>query len=140
MIKVRMIFLAVTAILLFPRLGWSQVIVIANPSVKSSIASRADLREVFLGSASTLRDGSHVIPVLHGTGPVEEEFVATYLGKSVAAFRASWRSLVFSGQAAMPRSLGSDSAVVAYVARNPDTIGFIDSKTAHESVKVLAVK
>ncbi len=138
--KIRMLLL-VAALLVVPSTrSWSQVIVIANASVRSSSASKSDLREIFSGGSSSLKDGSRVFPVLHRPGTVQDEFVATYLGKSDAAFRAAWRNLVFSGQAGMPRSLDSDSAVVAYVAHNPWSIGYISGKTSHERVKVLLVR
>ena len=136
----QMLLFTAALILLSGMRTWSQVIVIVNTDVKSSSASKADLREVFSGSSSTLRDGSRVVPVFHRPGPVQDEFVATYLGKSDAAFRAAWRSLVFSGQAGMPRSLDSDSAVVAYIAHTPGSIGYIDGRSSHEGVKVLAVR
>ena len=138
--KFRTLLLGAAALLVFNSHSWPEVIVIANQNVKSSSASRSDVREVFSGSSSILRDGSRVVPVFHRPGPIQDEFVATYIGKSDAAFRAGWRSLVFSGQAGMPRSLDSDGAVVAYVARTPGCIGYIDEKTSHEGVKVLSIK
>jgi len=57
-----------------------------------------------------------------------------------AAFRASWRSLVFSGQATMPKSLDSEAAVVEFVAHTPGAIGYVNKTTAHEGVKVLVVR
>jgi hypothetical protein len=140
MLKLRMLLLVAAVFAVAPVRGWSQIIVIVNPNVKSSSASKADLREVFCGSSSALRDGTRVVPVFQRPGPVQDEFVAIYLGKSDAAFRAGWRGLVLSGQASMPRSLDSDSAVVAYVARTPGSIGYIDSKSSHDGVKVLAVQ
>jgi ABC-type phosphate transport system substrate-binding protein len=118
----------------------AQVVVIANPSVKSSDVSKSDLREVFTGAASSLKDGSHVTPVLLKAGAANEEFLSAYVGKNDSAFRAGWRSLVFSGQASMPKSLESESAVVAYVAHNAGAIGYIGKGTPHEGVKVLAVR
>jgi ABC-type phosphate transport system substrate-binding protein len=118
----------------------AQAVVIANPSVKSSDVSKSDLRDVFTGTASSLKDGSHVIPVLLKAGAVNEEFLSAYVGKNDSAFRAGWRSLVFSGQASMPKSLDSDSAVVEYVAHNAGAIGYIGKGTPHEGVKILAVK
>jgi len=118
----------------------AQAVVIANPSVKSSDVSKSDLRDVFTGAASTLKDGSHVTPVLLKAGAVNEEFLSAYVGKNDSAFRAGWRSLVFSGQASMPKSLDSDSAVVEYVAHNAGAIGYIGKGTPHEGVKVLAVR
>jgi ABC-type phosphate transport system substrate-binding protein len=117
-----------------------QALVIANPSVKSADVSKSDLRDVFTGAASSLKDGSHVTPVLLKAGAVHEEFLSAYVGKNDTAFRAGWRSLVFSGQASMPKSLDSDAAVVEYVAHNPGAIGYIGKSAPHEGVKVLSVR
>ena len=140
MAKFRMLLLTLAAAFAFSVQGRSQIIVIVNPQLKSTSASKVDVREVFTGESTSLKDGSRVVPVLLRPGPTEDEFVATYLGKSDAAFRAAWRSLVFSGQAGMPRSLDSERAVVEYVAHTPGAIGFISKKTPHEGVKVLDVR
>jgi hypothetical protein len=87
-----------------------------------------------------LKDGSHVTPVLLKAGAANEEFLSAYVGKNDSAFRAGWRSLVFSGQASMPKSLESESAVVEYVAHNAGAIGYIGKGTPHAGVKVLAVR
>ena len=118
----------------------AQVIVIANNSVKASSVSKDDLKDVFTGNANTLKDGSKVVPVLLKDGPANEEFLKAYVGKGDTAYRAGWRSLVFSGQASMPKSLDDDAAAVAFVSKNPGSIGYIDKASPHEGVKVLAVK
>ena len=118
----------------------SQITVIANPSVKGSEFSAADLRDVFSGSSSTLKGGSTVAPILLRQGNAHEEFLARIIGKSDTAFRAGWRSLVFSGQGSMPRTLDSESAIVEYVAHTPGAIGYISRATPHEGVKTLAVR
>jgi len=118
----------------------AQAIVIANPSVKSADVSKGDLRDVFTGTASSLKDGSHVTPVLLKSGAAHDDFLSEYVGKNDTAFRASWRSLVFSGQATMPKSLDSETAVVDFVAHNPGAIGYIGKATPHDGVKVLTVK
>jgi ABC-type phosphate transport system substrate-binding protein len=118
----------------------AQVVVIANPSVKSAEVSTADLRDVFTGNSSTFKDGSHVTPVLLKQGPVNDGFLTLYVGKSDAAFRANWRSLLFSGQVAMPRTFDSEIAMVEYVAHTAGAVGYISHSTPHEGVKVLGVR
>ena len=118
----------------------AQAIVIANPSVKSADVSKSDLRDVFTGASSSLKDGSKVTPILLKQGAANDEFLSAYIGKSDTAFKASWRSLVFSGQATMPKSLDSEAAVVDYVAHNAGAIGYIGKATPHEGVKVLEVR
>ena len=132
--------LLVAVALIFAARAQAEVIVIANPSVKSSDVSKSDLREVFTGAASSLKDGSHVTPVLLKAGAANEEFLSAYVGKNDSAFRAGWRGLVFSGQASMPKSLNTDAEVVEFVAHNHGAIGYIGKGTPHEGVKVMAVR
>jgi ABC-type phosphate transport system substrate-binding protein len=138
--KLLFAFLLVASASIFVAQAHAQAIVIANPSVKSAEVSKSDLRDVFTGAATSLKDGSHVTPVLLKSGPAHDEFLSEYIGKNDTAFRASWRSLVFSGQASMPKSLDSDSAVVEYVAHNPGAVGYIGKSTPHDGVKILAVR
>jgi ABC-type phosphate transport system substrate-binding protein len=118
----------------------AQVIVIANPSVKASAVSKNDLKDVFTGAATALPGGGNVVPILLKAGTVHEEFLQAYIGKNDTAYRAGWRSLVFSGQASMPKSLDGDAAVVAFVAGNAGAIGYIGKATPHDGVKVLQIK
>ncbi len=118
----------------------AQVIVIANSSVKATEVSKSDLRDVFTGNATSLPDGSRVVPILLKAGTIHEEFLQVYIGKNDTAYRAGWRSLVFSGQASMPKSLDGDAAVVEFVAHNPGALGYISKASPHEGVKVLVVK
>jgi ABC-type phosphate transport system substrate-binding protein len=117
----------------------AQVIVIANPNVKSTDISKDNVKDVFTG-ASTSLGGSNVVPILLKAGTTNEEFLQAYIGKNDSAYRAGWRSLVFSGLAAMPKSLEGDAAVVEFVAHNAGTVGYISKAAPHEGVKVLAVR
>ena len=132
-------FMLVTLASIFTVQAKAQVIVIANPSVKTSEVSKNDLKDVFTG-ASTSLGGGNVVPILLKSGTANEEFLQAYIGKNDTAYRAGWRSLVFSGQATMPKSLDGDAAVVEFVAHNSGAIGYIGKASAHEGVKVLAVK
>ncbi len=118
----------------------AQVIVIANPGVKASEISKSDLRDVFTGNATSLPGGGNVVPILLKAGTVHEEFLQVYIGKNDTAYRAGWRSLVFSGQASMPKSMDGDAAVVEFVGHNAGALGYIGKATPHDGVKVLSIK
>jgi ABC-type phosphate transport system substrate-binding protein len=118
----------------------AQVVIIANPSVKAVDISKDDLRDVFTGASSSLKGGAQVTPVLLKDDAVHQAMLTLYIGKSDAAFRASWRSIVFSGQGAMPKSFDSEAAVVEYVAHTPGAIAYIGKSSPHEGVKILAIK
>ena len=138
--KLSLVFLLLAAALLLTVQAQAQVIVIANSSVKATEVSKSDLRDVFTGAATELKDGSRVVPILLKAGTAHEEFLQAYIGKNDTAYRAGWRSLVFSGQATMPKSMDGDAAVVEFVAHNAGAIGYIGKATPHEGVKVIAVK
>lgn len=117
----------------------ADVKVIANNSVSASSVSPSDLQAVFLLDKDSLA-GSHVEPVLMKGGPVHEAFLRSYLSKNDSALQAFYRSLVFTGKASMPKELGSDADIVAFVAKTKGAIGYVSSATSTEGVKVLAVK
>jgi len=138
--KLIVVSLFMAAALVVSTRAQAQVIVIANPSVKANEISKSDLRDVFTGAATALPGGGNVVPILLKAGTVHEEFLQAYIGKNDTAYRAGWRSLVFSGQASMPRSLDTDAAVVDFVAHTPSAIGYIGKSTPHEGVKLLTVR
>jgi hypothetical protein len=116
-----------------------EVIIIANKSVKASDVNAGDLKDVYNGDKSSLSDGSHVVPVTLKGGPVHEAFLKKYVGKGDAAFRAAWRSLVFSGAGSMPKTFDTESALIEYVAATPGAIGYV-GKDPGDAVKKLPVK
>jgi ABC-type phosphate transport system substrate-binding protein len=132
-------FFAAAASIFCDQLG-AQVIVIANQSVKTDAVSKNDLREVFTGESTSLKEGGHVVPVFQKEGSTHNEFLSSYVGESPAAILICWRGLVMSGRSAMPKTLDSDSAVVEYVGRTAGAIGYINKSAPHDGVKVLSIR
>ena len=118
----------------------AEIKIVTNPSVGASSVSADELKGVFLATKSSLSDGSHVEPVLARGGPTHEAFVKDYLGKTDAALQTYYRSLVFTGKASMPKTLGGDAEVVAYVARTKGAIGYVGAAASTAGVKTLEVK
>ena len=113
--------------------------IIANSSVKADSVTADELKRVFLATATSL-GGSHVEPVLEKGGATHEAFLKEYVGKTDAALNTYYRSLVFTGKASMPKQLGSDADVAAYVAKTKGAIGYVATATEAPDVKVLEVK
>jgi hypothetical protein len=114
--------------------------VIANPSVGASSVSADELKGVFLATKTSLNDGSHVEPALQKGGATHEAFVKEYLGKTDTALQTYYRSLVFTGKASMPKALGADAEVVAYVAKTKGAIGYVGAGASTAGVKTLEIK
>src|SRR6204780_3976630 len=117
----------------------ADVKVIANGSVKADMISASEVKSVFLEESNSLGDGTHVEPVLEKDGPVHEAFLHEYLGGTDDDLQNYYRALVFSGRGSMPKQLGSDAEVVAYVARTKDAIGYVSAETAVEDVKPMTI-
>ena len=116
-----------------------EIKVVANPSVKTDMISAGELKRLFLEENISLGDGTHVEPVLAKDGPVHEAFLREYLGLSEDDLQTYYRALVFTGRGSMPKALGSDEEVVAYVARTRGAIGYVSGEASAEGVKTLAI-
>jgi TonB family protein len=113
--------------------------VIANASIKTDSISAAELKGIFLEEKISLGDGTHVEPVNEKDGAVHQGFLQQYLGKTAEDLQTYYRTLVFTGKASMPKELGSDAEVVAYVARTRGAIGYVGAETNTDGVKTLTI-
>ena len=109
--------------------------VIANAGIKVSEISANDLKDVFLATKTSLRDGTHVEPVWEKGGATHEAFLKEYVGKSDAAVGTYFRGLVFTGKASMPKSVATDADMVAFVEKTKGAIGYVAATTSTGSAK-----
>jgi TonB family protein len=117
----------------------SDVKVIANSSVKADMISARELKSVFLQEENSLAGGIHVEPVLQKGGPVHEDFLRAYLGRTDDDLQTYYRALVFTGRGSMPKEFGSDAEVISYVAKTRGAIGYVSAETPTEGVRIMAV-
>jgi TonB family protein len=136
----RMALAAALLISILPYASATDIRVIANPSVKTDTITAAELKKVFLEENISLSDGSHVEPVLEKGGPVHRTFLHQYLDKTEDDLRNYYQTLVFSGKGSMPKELGSDAEVIAYVAKTRGAIGYVSFESSVEGMKTLAVQ
>jgi TonB family protein len=116
-----------------------EIKVIANSSMRTDLISAEDLKRVFLEERNSLRDGTHVEPVLEKRGSVHEAFLREYLGRTDDDLQNYYRALVFTGRGRMPKAFDSDAEVAAYVATTKGAIGYVAAETNTDSVKTMAI-
>jgi ABC-type phosphate transport system substrate-binding protein len=116
-----------------------RVVVHASSPVVS--VTRAELSAIYLKRTRSWRNGREILPVGQPpTSPVRERFSRAVHGKSVAYVTRYWQRLIFSGRAVPPRELPSDAAVLKFVKRNSDAVGYVEASTPLiDGVKVIAV-
>ena len=113
--------------------------VIVNASLGAQEISAQDLKSVFLLEKNSLSDGTHVEPVLRKNGEMHKAFVKRFLGLDDDGLQRLYSSRVFSGQGSMPKTLGSDAEVVAYVRKTRGAIGYVSNDSTTEGVGILEV-
>ena len=118
----------------------ADVKVIANLSVTVSSVTADELRNIFLETKTSFSGGSPLEPVLSSGGPTHEAFLKQYLGKTDAALKTYYRSLVFTGKAFMPKMLRSDAEVAAYVAKTIGAIGYVNANASAPGAKIITVR
>ena len=118
--------------------GAAEFLVIANPSLRGAAISSNDLKQIYLGNKTTLRD-RHVEPVTTPSGVAHQRFASACLGKTPAGLRTYFRNLVFTGKGSMPRSFATTAEMVAYVAATPGAIGYVSGASDLKGVVVLAI-
>ncbi|WP_286235162.1 phosphate ABC transporter substrate-binding protein [Thalassotalea sediminis] len=116
---------------------FADVSVIVHPSNSSAI-TEDDISRMFLGKNKSFANGNSVDPVnaKYGNG-AREEFEDKVLGKSKSQMKAYWSKLIFTGKGKPPKELSSDEDIIAFVASNPDAIGYVASDKVNDKVKVI---
>ena len=113
----------------------------AKIEAASSSMSAGDLSKIFLKKTRKWADGRAAGPVdlPEGSG-TRAGFSQSVHGKKVAAIKAYWQQMVFSGRATPPPERASVQEIVAYVQTNPGAVGYVPPDTSVGTCKVLQVR
>ena len=114
--------------------------IVAHPSNSVSGISADDAQRIFLGKNGEFANGRRAAPVDQSPGTASRtKFMKSVIHKSEDELKGYWSKRMFSGKGQPPREVGDDAAVKAWVASNPEAIGYIDGKLMDGSVKVLFI-
>jgi ABC-type phosphate transport system substrate-binding protein len=114
--------------------------IIAHPSNPLAGISADDAERIYLSKTSEFPNGRRAAPVDQSAGSAARaRFCKSVLKRTEDELQVYWSKVMFSGKGQPPREVGDDAAVRAWVAGNPDAIGYIDGKFVDGSVKVLLI-
>ncbi len=117
-----------------------RVIIIVHPSNPVSKLSRSQLSKYFLKKITTWKDGRPIIPVdQEETNAVTGLFAEKIHRKNIELVKRYWYNRLFSGRGRPPIKLPSDEAVIEFVNKNPNAIGYISEKAKLAGVKKIEV-
>lgn len=109
--------------------------VIVHPS-RAATLSTETVKRIYLKRQRFWDDGHAIVAInLEVTTPEREAFTRLVFGDEAARLPAYWNEQYFHG-VMPPIILGSEEAVVRYVASRPDAIGYVDARHVDASVAV----
>lgn len=134
----RMIGAALMSVLL----SWNclaDVVVVVNPQNAATLSEKS-VQRIFLGKVTEFSTGE--IPTVINQPPGNSsrtEFDQRILNRNTAQVTASLAKLVFTGRGVMPTEIESDAGVIEFISQNKNAIGYIDSASLTDDVKVVNI-
>lgn len=128
-----LIFL-ILALTTWPTLADISVIVHASNS--DQLDSKV-IERIYFGKDKRFPSGGEAIPLILRDPEATEKFSRLFLGRTASQYKAYWSKLVFTGKGTPPREIGSDAELVELVSKNPQMIGFVNSNSVSDGVRVV---
>jgi ABC-type phosphate transport system substrate-binding protein len=137
--------LFITAVSFFATAGSTlaldEIVVIVSPENKIDQISMEDLKRIYLKERKDWGNGLQIAPIdLGESDPVRHRFIQVVLKRSVVNMKYYWIEQIFSGKGTPPLAFRDDKEVKAYVASNPEAIGYIRAKNLDETVKAIHIE
>lgn len=116
----------------------ADIAVIVHPSNANSLET-LDISRIFLGKAKSYPDGSQAVPVAQSdAASAADEFNTKVLTKSSSQLKAYWSKLVFTGKGTPPKEVDSDQEMLELIQANPNLIGYVQTSSVNDNVRVVA--
>ncbi len=120
-----------------PVLAAGDFVIIVNKDNNNAV-SQEFAAKVYRGEAKSWEGGGSVTAVaLPEDNAVRGSFDKEILGKSPSQSKALWAQMTFSGKATPPKMAESEADVIKIVSENKNAIGYVSSKGAVASVKIV---
>ena len=134
----KIIIIAFTATLFFlSSVTYAEIVVIGNIAGSNTL-TEIQVKNFYLGKKTKLPNGGQVILVEQQPGSTNRiDFHKKVTKRSESQLQSTWSRLVFTGRAESPIQAEDDASVLSLVEGNPNTIGYIDSVSLTDNVKVL---
>ncbi|WP_201258095.1 hypothetical protein [Piscirickettsia litoralis] len=114
----------------------AKIVVIANPAGPDKL-TKAQVKKIYLGKSKKL-GGKKVEAINLKSGQeTRNQFLSGVVGKNANQYKSYWARRVFTGKGKPPKEVGSESAVVSYVASHKNAIGFVDESKVTSKVKIV---
>ncbi|MEO5658115.1 MAG: hypothetical protein ABIO65_12650 [Nitrospiria bacterium] len=117
-----------------------RIAVVVHPSSALISLKAADVRAIYLGERQFVGN-DHLMPLHMPEGRWKTAFLHQVVGKAPKEYKLYWVQRVFQDGASLPKALTGPDAIIAEVAADVSSIGYVPERVAQDtrSVKVLFV-
>ncbi len=127
-------------LLLFQASVWADVAVIVHKSNMLDSIDKTMLKSVFMGKLKSWPNGQTIMLADNEPGSdTRKVFLKKIIKKSERKFDSYWSKRVYSGKGMPPKAMTEDIEIIEWVAKNKNSIAFIDSSVVNGTVKVLII-
>lgn len=114
----------------------ADVAVIAHPKNDLKTLSRQQVEDIFLGRTRIFPNGKFALPI-DQSSPLRAHFYQLLTKRPIEQINAYWARIIFTGQASPPLQVPDDEAVLQTIRENEGAIGYIQTLSVDQSVRVI---
>jgi len=136
--RVPLNILCAALLLAAPSVFAGELLVVAGANSGLPVLDKSQVRNIFLGKASSLPDGRTAVPVDQPeSSPLRDEFYVKVTSHSAAEVKARWAQMAFTGRGEPPRVGKNSSDIKKILNSTPGAVGYIEKSELDASVMVL---
>ena len=116
----------------------AEIVVIVNPVSKVKNLNASYVKKVFMKKIKSLPNGEILVPIDQNyESEIYRSFYESIASKTPGRMSKYWAKLNFTGRGEAPKVVASDSDVIRMVMNNTNMVGYIDSESLNDGVKVI---
>ena len=108
----------------------AEVVIIVSVKSSVNVLTADQIARIFLGKDDKFPNDQSANPVDQPEGAaIRDEFYSKVAHKNSSQISSYWAKLIFTGEGRLPKIIPDDSAVIKFIASNPNALGYIDEKS-----------
>ncbi|MCG7994590.1 MAG: hypothetical protein JAZ19_04870 [Candidatus Thiodiazotropha taylori] len=116
----------------------SEIVVIVNRANSTDSMTRQQVLDLYMGRKHEYPNGGSALTIDQSPdSEIRASFYRELVNKSIAQVNAYWARLLFTGRASPPRTMADNQSVVKIVRDNRDAIGYVESSSLDDTVKMV---
>ncbi len=117
---------------------FSDIVVIVNSESKVESLDKNYAKMIFMKKIKRLPSGEVLVPLDHNSeSDIYNSFYKSVANKNKSRMSKYWAKRIFTGKGEAPEILASDEEVIRKVMNNITSVGYINSESLVDGVKVI---